>query len=572
MTSEKRINWFYSEAGQLCFNLFLISLLVFFSYGVKSQDQEEWYLTVKGKVILNDIGIEGAKVVLLKNGSKTDQQLTKSSGKFTFTGLTLSPKDDEYIIKISKPGHVTIKHWVSTKVPAGFKEYPTYFPTVELFKMAEDLEKEKALMAILEKPISKFSYNPVKGDFEDDKAYFSTIQAKVERLFEILEADGREQYRLIAEYRLRKMEEQKMNKAKEEAEAKRKAKEEKYNSAIAKADKAFNEKKHDKAKRAYQLALEIHPDGKWPKQQLRKIDEILTELKAKEETIARAKEKEAKEEAITAAKEDVAELKAEQLKKEAETIRKLKEAEEARKAEVEKNKAIKAEREKEIVEALAERDRLKKEKREEMIQLRNETEQKAKNEQIKAEAQVKAESQSLIVAAHKKKVNAEVNKKVKAQKTERMVAMFAETEVSNKKVAHKSGNINETEKFIETYPSSFTAIPTEKDTVKAKTYHEFKKIVNTKNEVNLIHSNLKKEFADKRKDETALIVRQYDYKPRIIESTDEGIMKTIKSTIIKYPVKEDKYQKVSYAWGIAYYLKNGVEISEETYTEELGRY
>ena len=176
------------------------------------------YLTVKGTVMLDDIGIPGAKVVLFKNGVNVDQVMTKGSGKFIFRELPLIIEDIKYIIKISKPGHVTIKHLVSTKVPADRKaDFPTYNFEVELFKRVANLDK--SLTAILQKPISKFAYTPAKDDFADDKAYFSIIQAKVEQLFEILQAEDADRYRLLAEYRINKMQEKERQNAKAEAKA-----------------------------------------------------------------------------------------------------------------------------------------------------------------------------------------------------------------------------------------------------------------------------------------------------------------------------------------------------------------
>jgi len=224
------------------------------------------YMTVRGRVVLNENGLAGVKVILMKNGVKVDEALTSSSGKYTFTELSISPEGDTYIIKVSKPAHITIKHLVSTKAPDDRKTvYPDYFPEVELFRKIKEVEREKALSAILDKPISKFAYSVNKGDFADDGAYFSTIKAQVNQLFEILDAEERERYRLLAAYRTKQME--KKSKA-DEAGKVDKAKisfEQKFDEAVAKADKSFDNKKYRKSMTQYKEVLALVSKSGLPK-------------------------------------------------------------------------------------------------------------------------------------------------------------------------------------------------------------------------------------------------------------------------------------------------------------------
>jgi len=164
-------------------------------------------MTISGRVVLDEKGLSGTKVVLVKNGTRSDEALTNASGKYTFDELKISPEGDVYIIEIAKPGHITVKHWVSTKAPDERETvYPGYFPEVELFKKVREVEREKDLSSILEKPISKFAYDSIKGDFTDDGAYFSTIKEEVNQLFEILEAEKRERYRLLEAYKVNQAE------------------------------------------------------------------------------------------------------------------------------------------------------------------------------------------------------------------------------------------------------------------------------------------------------------------------------------------------------------------------------
>lgn len=548
--------------------LFVTFLPVLSSFEAISQDKDWGYLTVRGTVLFDDVGLGGAKVVLYKNETKMEEKTTSNSGKFTFKAtrdvFQLSPKDDKYVIKISKLGHVTIKHAVSTKVPADKKpSWPTYDFDVDLFKMPIDkVKQEKALMSILKKPISRFAYNPRKGDFKDDMAYFSTIQARVEQLFEILEADEREQYRLVAAYRLKKIEEEERRKAEAEAKARtgevklaeeaakraekeslareaeeRKAKDEQYNQYIISASvKFYNAEKIAKskmlekwggkqivqlceeAKRLYKLALELKPSELGPKKRIKEIDEFLASWKAEKETLAKGKEENEPEEETTAMVKE---------EEEAEALRSFNEAEEAKKAEAEKNKAIKAEREKEILEALAEKERLEREKREENIRQRKETEANAIIVKMKIEIQVKAESNPLVIAAREKEARIVVNKEVKAQDTKHLIAIVAEQEVAQKRA-----------KYITATPG---------------------------------HTSIqdRTEKKDRSKQDSPGPQWVYKFAPEIVKTIEKGFLKTVKSTVIIFPTKHNTLQEVRYAWGKVYYYKNSVEIDEETYFEEL---
>ena len=229
-------------------------------------------MTVRGKVVLNEKGLAGVKVILMKNGVKVDEALTSSSGKYAFTELSISPEGDTYIIKVSKAAHITIKHWVSTKAPDDRKTvYPDYFPEVELFKKVKEVEREKALSVILDKPISKFAYDSNKGDFMDDGAYFSTIKAEVNQLFETLEAEERERNRLLEEYRTKRMT---TNIKADEANKAEKAKsnfEQKFDEAVAKADKSFDNKKYRKSMAQYKEVLALVSKSGLPKMERDKL-------------------------------------------------------------------------------------------------------------------------------------------------------------------------------------------------------------------------------------------------------------------------------------------------------------
>jgi len=218
---------------------------------------------------------------------------------------------------------------------------------------------------------------------------------------------------------------------------------------------------------------------------------------------------------------------------EAEALRSFQEAEEAKEAEAEKNKAIKAEREKEILKALAEKERLEREKREMIIRQRKETEANAVIEKRKIEDWVKADSKPLVIATREKEIRTAVNKEVKAQDTKHLIAIVAEQEVAQKKI-----------KYIATSPG--------RKSIQDRT--------DKKNHPG-IQDRLKQDSPDKQ--------WVYKFAPEIVKTIEKGFLKTVKSTVIIFPTKHNTLQEIRYAWGTVYYYKNGVEIDEETYIEEL---
>ncbi len=71
---------------------------------------------------------------------------------------------------------------------------------------------------------------------------------------------------------------------------------EKYNSIIASADNAFDNESYESAKASYNAALEVKPNEQYPKDRLKKIEEVLAQLeKDKENALAAEAEKKKRE-------------------------------------------------------------------------------------------------------------------------------------------------------------------------------------------------------------------------------------------------------------------------------------
>lgn len=77
----------------------------------------------------------------------------------------------------------------------------------------------------------------------------------------------------------------KIKAAEQNANAEQKAINDKYNAFISTADAALNDKNYTAAQNSYKAALNVKPTEAYPKSQLAKIDDILAEIKRKEEEI-----------------------------------------------------------------------------------------------------------------------------------------------------------------------------------------------------------------------------------------------------------------------------------------------
>ena len=128
-------------------------------------------------------------------------------------------------------------------------------------------EKYNAAIAAADKALAEKSYDAAKGKYNEALGVKPNEQYPKDKLTEI---DG-----ILAEIAKKKVEEERARIADLE-------KTEKYNSWIALADKAFNDKSYDQAKEKYNLALGLKPNEQYPKNKINEIEGILAELAGKE--------------------------------------------------------------------------------------------------------------------------------------------------------------------------------------------------------------------------------------------------------------------------------------------------
>ncbi|PCH92976.1 MAG: hypothetical protein COB85_07645 [Bacteroidetes bacterium] len=108
----------------------------------------------------------------------------------------------------------------------------------------------------------------------------------------------------------------------------------------------------------------------------------------------------------------------------------------------------------------------------------------------------------------------------------------------------------------------------EKRHIKSFKTHYIKNIKNLNSNVRLIHNRYKVSEMTK-KERKKSPAKEIVFKPKVIKSVEEDMFKTIDYTIIKYPIKPDTLQRVSYLWGSTYYYQNAKEIDESTYKKVI---
>ena len=338
----------------------LLILVGFVSLSCFAQGQ--YILFVDGTVKEGKSKLVGSTVTVYEDGDKFGAIVTNASGKFGFELMM----DHEYIIEFSKSGYVSKKISVSTKgVPEDEAEFGFEFGgwQVGLFKNMEGLD-----VSILDNPVGKIFYVEADNGFDYDAKYTKSIRQELAQLqsdlAEKLEAQkiAEQNYKraiasadkalgvsnyieAIAKYTIAleakvgdsyaagKLAEAEL-KAQEEdaAQAAEAAKEDEFDDLMARADAKFKAKDYDGAKAGYTSAIGVKPNEKLPKDQIKKIDDLLAKA-AEEERLA--EEAEAKRLADEQAAEESrlkAEAEEKRLAEEAETKRlaDLKAAEEER--------------------------------------------------------------------------------------------------------------------------------------------------------------------------------------------------------------------------------------------------
>jgi len=259
--------------------------------------QSDFNVVIDSKVLKRNKPLEGAVVLLLEDGNKTDEIVTPGNGDFSFS-LSFN---HEYIVVISKTGHASKKVSISTNnIPEGTFEkkfVPVIEFDVELFEKIEGLD-----VSILDKPIAKWIFDTGENQFVHDAAYTKSIKAEADKLRKELQIKFEEKYREVMTYAEQNFNDKNYHDAKalyqealgykpkdkkasariKEIDAilisisrdKGKQKDEKYQKILTQGDAEFANKNYHSAKTAYMEALTIKAFEQYPKDKIKEIERI----------------------------------------------------------------------------------------------------------------------------------------------------------------------------------------------------------------------------------------------------------------------------------------------------------
>src|ERR1051326_2451961 len=238
----------------------ILGILVFlFTFtGARAQD---WTLTVSGTITKNDKKLDGAVVTLYKNGSPQTPQVTGKNGKYT---LILEPNND-YIIAFGKPGHITKKIEVNTMnvpVDRGKAGFGGIKADVNLSEIPPNLTQSR-VDECLGKPLAFFNYDNKKEDFTYDMSYANKMSKCLERIQKLQDS-------------LDKVTTKRLDSLKN-VQNSQIVSENAYNAALQQADAYFKAGDYSHAKASYQEAQKYKPEQQYPKDQIVICDQKLKE-------------------------------------------------------------------------------------------------------------------------------------------------------------------------------------------------------------------------------------------------------------------------------------------------------
>jgi hypothetical protein len=141
-------------------------------------------LRVKFNLIVNDGSKAGAKVVIERDGKKWKQK-DGEDGR----GYVDLDYQHEYVLSFSKPGFITKKIAVSTKLPQkvlkdGFE--PLIFD-VTIFKQYDGVN-----IVIFNQPVARYAFLQEKDDFGYDTDYTKTILSEIKKVEDELKVKHKE--------------------------------------------------------------------------------------------------------------------------------------------------------------------------------------------------------------------------------------------------------------------------------------------------------------------------------------------------------------------------------------------
>jgi hypothetical protein len=150
-----------------------------------TEDTINYYLEVNGSVrhrlLKNAMAnsgdnpwLDSAVVTVYMNNAVYTTNLTTKRGKCTFR----LPLDRQYLVEISKPGFITKRFEINTKVPGDKKDAFDFDFDMDIFEKVEGLD-----VSVLDKPIAKVMFDPPNNQFMYDAAYTHRINSDIQLLY-----------------------------------------------------------------------------------------------------------------------------------------------------------------------------------------------------------------------------------------------------------------------------------------------------------------------------------------------------------------------------------------------------
>jgi len=306
------------KIGRFCFLVFLILNLLF---QLPSQAQSKKYFVITGKIIPETEGTGNGTIEVTKNGKETSNIDIPKNGRFRFELEFFN----EFSLTFKYPGHFNKIIVVSTEIPQEVwqrdNDFPPFPMIVQLTKEFEGIDKSFTL-----KPSGRIFYGK-EGDNFEKESYVSDLQfteqittakkqanqvekeaasitkenaqdlAAKQKNFDqlIKEADthyqrGEYQMALMKYLEARNLfptkaypndrvaELQDLVKALEITEKQKADLEQKYKSAVAKANGFFDRKSYKEARPNYEEALQYKPGDVFSNGRINEIDQLLALL------------------------------------------------------------------------------------------------------------------------------------------------------------------------------------------------------------------------------------------------------------------------------------------------------
>lgn len=274
-------------------------------------------LVVNGNIVIQDNSPEGARIVILKNDIRIDEQTLNKKGRFD---LKLALNTD-YKLSFEQAGYITKIVNVNTEVPEEILESNPNFPPVKLIINLLPIV-EGVDLSIFEQPIAILAYNHELDDFTFDKEYSDKIKTRIAQTEQAVKRqlankgaaaleeerkfagfvqkgqtafDNKEWKNAIDNWTLalnmkpaNEDVKQKISTAKKEAEleAARQSielqNEKAYQLLVRSGDSLFQRQSYAEAREKYTSAVKIKDKEKYPPEKIREIDALLAEIARKE--------------------------------------------------------------------------------------------------------------------------------------------------------------------------------------------------------------------------------------------------------------------------------------------------